>query len=463
MKLVEVIAAGAAALVISGPAVAATTGVTGSGAPIGNYQPSLVLNQQVAIQGLFPPRDCAGCSATNWLGTVHTFAGGYNAFGMPAANGQLLSISQNTALFAILGTQYGGNGQTTFALPNLAGRVAVGSGQGPGLSDYLQGQNGGSAQTIMTVDQLPAHDHGLPGGGATGSAGLGQPLDNTQPYLAMNYQIAVNGGADYPDTFVGTVALFGGAFDPGGYLPADGRLLAISQYATLYNAIGTTYGGDGVNTFALPDLRGRTIVGAADGLALGTAFGQEQVFLTEDNLAAHDHTLPGGGLTDLAGGGLPFDNAQPSLALNYLISLGGIYPSRDSGGAAPDDSPWYGEIVATAGGVVPNGWHLADGAILPIAQYQALFSILGCDYGGNCQTTFALPDLRGRAIMGAGNGFTVGQTFGERYTSLTVAQLAPHVHDLPDTAGVPEPAAWALMIAGFGLAGGALRRRILAT
>jgi microcystin-dependent protein len=457
MKLVTIL--GAAALAVSGPAVAATTGVTGGGAPIGNYQPSLVLNQQIAVGGLFPPRDCPQCGASNWLGAIHTFAGAFDAWAMPKANGQLLPIAQNTALFAIVGTQYGGNGQTTFGLPDLAGRVAVGAGQGPGLSDYLIGQTGGAAQNVMTLDQLPTHDHGLPGGGVSGSAGLGQPLENLQPYQSLGYQIAVSGLPNTPDTFVGSVGLFAGSFAPGGYLPADGRILSIADYQTLFAVIGTTYGGDGKTNFALPDLRGRTPVGAGGGLSLGETFGQEQVYLGEANLPPHDHSLPGGGFTDLAGGGAPFDNAQPSLALNYLISLQGLYPPRDSGGGAAPDLPWYGEIVATAGSYVPDGWALANGQLLSIAQNQALFSILGCDFGGNCQTTFALPDLRGRAIMGAGNGFTVGQTFGERYTSLTVAQLAPHVHDLPDTGGVPEPAAWALMIAGFGLAGGALRRR----
>src|SRR5262249_33703722 len=132
----------------------------------------------------------------------------------------------------------------------------------------------------------------------------------------------------------------------------------------------------------------------------------------------------------------------------------------------PTDQSWLGEIVASAGSTLPQGWVLAQGQLLPINQNQALFAILGCTYGGNCQTTFALPDLRGRTIIGAGQGFTLGQVLGERATTLTEANLAPHVHSLPDegggTPGIPEPSAWLLMIGGLGLAGAALRRRSLA-
>ena len=79
--------------------------------------------------------------------------------GYAFCNGQLLPISQNTALFSLLGTTYGGNGQTTFALPDLRGRVPNGSGQGPGLSDYTLGQVGGTESETLTVNQLPAHTH----------------------------------------------------------------------------------------------------------------------------------------------------------------------------------------------------------------------------------------------------------------------------------------------------------------
>ena len=73
--------------------------------------------------------------------------------------GQQLSISQNSALFALLGTTYGGNGQTTFALPDLRSRVSIGTGQGPGLSNYVQGQLSGTESVTLTTLNLPAHTH----------------------------------------------------------------------------------------------------------------------------------------------------------------------------------------------------------------------------------------------------------------------------------------------------------------
>jgi microcystin-dependent protein len=142
--------------------------------------------------------------------------------GYALCNGQLLSIAQNTALFSLLGTMYGGNGQTTFALPDLRGRVPNHAGQGPGLSSYTQGQVGGVETVALTSAQLAPHTHSQPAtagdettnrpngavparGGvyantpdgsnlaASTSAGGGQPHTNVQPYLTLNYCIALEG------------------------------------------------------------------------------------------------------------------------------------------------------------------------------------------------------------------------------------------------------------------------------
>jgi len=149
--------------------------------------------------------------------------------GWAFCQGQLLSIAQNTALFSLLGTTYGGNGVTTFALPDLRGRVALHVGQGPGLSPYDLGQVGGTETVTLTSSQLAAHNHRAfcsigpgnqyqPNGGvwavdaaqnpqygttkAAGSmaanvvgaaGGGGQPHNNIQPYLALNYVIALQG------------------------------------------------------------------------------------------------------------------------------------------------------------------------------------------------------------------------------------------------------------------------------
>ncbi len=92
------------------------------------------------------------------------------------------------------------------------------------------------------------------------------------------------------------------------------------------------------------------------------------------------------------------DNMQPSLALNYICALQGIYPSRNWSEAT------LGQVSLFAGNFAPRGWALCNGQLLPIAQNAALFSLLGTIYGGDGRTTFALPDLRGRVVMGAGNG-----------------------------------------------------------
>ncbi len=143
--------------------------------------------------------------------------------------GQILPIAQNTALFALLGTTFGGNGQTTFALPDLRGRVPMGAGQGPGLDPYSLGTVLGTEEITLTVNQMPAHGHpatanaidddgssGSPTGKSLASinngyaagnptavmnagvvkvanAGGSQPHDNMQPCLALNYCIALEG------------------------------------------------------------------------------------------------------------------------------------------------------------------------------------------------------------------------------------------------------------------------------
>lgn len=164
-----------------------------------------------------------------FLASIILFAGNFAPIGWAFCNGQILSIAQNTALFSLLGTTFGGNGQTTFALPDLRGRVPVHAGQGPGLSDYLLGQAGGIENTTLLTNNLPPHNHSLiatsgpgitsnPAGaylantgtldkeyntsgtfvamnaGAIGlSTGTSQPVDILQPYLAINYIIALQG------------------------------------------------------------------------------------------------------------------------------------------------------------------------------------------------------------------------------------------------------------------------------
>ena len=167
------------------------------------------------------------------IGEIRMFAGNFAPRTWAFCNGQTLGIAQNTALFSILGTTYGGNGQTTFALPDFQGRVAVGTGTGPGLPNVQLGEKAGVNNTTLTTNQMPAHTHQVVGNinvqaasdgalvsdpsgkfigpGAfyaagdpvnmaptalnlpTTVSGNSQPLSIMQPYLGMNYIICLFG------------------------------------------------------------------------------------------------------------------------------------------------------------------------------------------------------------------------------------------------------------------------------
>lgn len=93
------------------------------------------------------------------LGFIMPFAGNFAPYGWALCNGQLISIANYSALYALLGTTHGGDGQTTFGLPNLQGRVPIGYGQGPGQPNYVFGQIGGTESVTLTANNLPAHTH----------------------------------------------------------------------------------------------------------------------------------------------------------------------------------------------------------------------------------------------------------------------------------------------------------------
>src|SRR5258705_5592402 len=110
------------------------------------------------------------------------------------------------------------------------------------------------------------------------------------------------------------------------------------------------------------------------------------------------------------------------------MAVRGSFPPRDGGGSFNETTPVLGQIVEFAGNFAPNGWMFANGQLLSISQNTALFSLLGTQYGGNGITTFALPDLRGRTLLGAGGDFFVGELLGTDTNTLTVANLAAHDH-----------------------------------
>ncbi|HZT57417.1 MAG TPA: tail fiber protein [Pyrinomonadaceae bacterium] len=161
--------------------------------------------------------------------------------------------------------------------------------------------------------------------------------------------------------YVGEIRMFAGNFAPAGWMFCEGQLLPISEYETLFNLIGTTYGGDGQSTFALPDLRGRVPLHFGNGFTLAETGGVETVTLTVSQIPAHSHAFlaantAGTGTSPLGtlvasptgsiynagtnpvsmnpqavssvGGSQPHNNFQPYLCVDFIISLFGIFPSQ---------------------------------------------------------------------------------------------------------------------------------------
>ncbi len=122
-----------------------------------------------------------------FVGEIRMFGFNFAPVGWALCDGQLMAIAQNQALFSLLGTTYGGDGQSTFGLPNLQSRVAIHMGQGPGLTPYFEGQTGGVESVALTAQQMPQHNHAVNcngsvtgrGGGAFGAGGVGEtPVSN---------------------------------------------------------------------------------------------------------------------------------------------------------------------------------------------------------------------------------------------------------------------------------------------
>jgi microcystin-dependent protein len=166
-------------------------------------------------------------ATTPYIGQIQFFPYNFSPRGWTACNGQLLSISQFTALFSLYGISYGGDGRTTFGIPDMQGRAPIHTGSGPGLSNYSMGQKSGTATVALAVNQIPSHSHALlgthslgnqaaPAGGALardgrdqtysdqppdtdlavgsiGSTGGNFAHNNMPPYLTLNCNIALNG------------------------------------------------------------------------------------------------------------------------------------------------------------------------------------------------------------------------------------------------------------------------------
>ena len=187
-----------------------------------------------------------------FISTILIWPPNFAPNGWALCAGQLMSISQNTALFSLLGTTYGGDGITTFGLPNLQGRVPVGAGQGPGLSPYNLGDNGGVESVTLGINTIPQHSHSA-----------AQNLAVSLP------AVTTTGTTNQPGPSVAPAA------------PTDAARNPVNIYS---NATPN-------QNLGKPSISGTISIG-------------------------------------LTGNGLPHENRQPYLAVNYIIALQGIFPSR---------------------------------------------------------------------------------------------------------------------------------------
>lgn len=285
------------------------------------------------------------------LGTVKLVAYNFVPRDYLPCKGGLVQISSNTALFSLLGTTYGGDGRTTFGLPNLQTRVPIHA-----SGTHRQGSDGGAPTATLSIAQMPEHTHpvvattdtattndptghilassvrgaanyALATAGAVtnmdpnsiGSAGGTQAHENMQPFLTLQYVICAQGtypshsGGSLPDEgeeYLADVKPYGFNFVPRGWAACDGQILPIDQNQSLFALLGTAYGGDGRKTFALPDLRGRTPIGEGTlsgyTYLIGNKGGQEGVELSAQEIPNHDHQ--GELVNATAGSGTAQDN-----------------------------------------------------------------------------------------------------------------------------------------------------------
>jgi microcystin-dependent protein len=252
------------------------------------------------------------CSAEDYLSTICVLAAPSNDWrGYAPADGRLMSIAQNSALFALIGTTYGGDGQTTFALPDLRGRFLLGAGNSPSVGNYVPGQMSGTPTTTLLTTQMPAHIHAL----------ANVPLTLTGLAGTANLA-AVTGGAS-------TVSLTGVTYN------ADISALRV-QASNTNGSTATPTGG----YLSVPNTpAARIYTSSAPNVALGsstiagaitvTASGTGAVTLAGTAPVAITGGASANGATGPTGGTQPFSIMPPYVAMYYMIATSGIFPSRN--------------------------------------------------------------------------------------------------------------------------------------
>lgn len=449
------------------------------------------------------------------LGEITWFAGNFAPTGTVFCNGGTLNILENTDLFSLIGTVYGGDGRTTFGLPDLQSRMPMHQGTGPGLSSYFSGRTGGTETETLSIREMTHHSHFINGSSAAaestdpkdktvtkgihtffhriyrlfdteplvnmhtdaiGVTGQNQPHNNMPPFLNINCLVNLIGVNPFfsgptSESFLGEIRwVTYPSARPQGWADCDGQILPKNDFPELHAVLGDNFGAS-ATVFSLPDLRGRMPMHSSTDV--GQKGGLEQVELTEKEIS-HTHkwqaTMSGGDSTDpadrlLAKGTHPYahriyssgtpniamradslspvggfnflstdrhNNLPPFLTLRCIVNVeGGADPTSNN----PGPEPFVGEIRWFGGDFAPRGYAKCDGSLQNIADNPALFSILGTTYGGDGETTFALPNLEDRIPMhpGAGAGLstrTLGETGGTPTVELSAAELPAHTHSL---------------------------------
>ena len=392
----------------------------------------MALAQSIITEGIFPASSSGpnGWGSAASLGMVITTAfDPAKVDSLTPLHGQILPGQQNTALFSLLRNDYGGDGRSTnFALPDLGGK-AVQYLTPSDSSRPLNGLTVGNANNEVSVrpDDLPQS-----------LGGSSFPLGNRQDSVGIQYLIKTSGlypsgegpnidtiGMVYP--FAGTTP--GGV--PDGFMLADGSLLSIAQHTVLFSVIGNTYGGDGRTTFALPDLRQHVPIGAGQArigeqtanIAVGQRVGDAEFNLVQAQLPLNGEPAA-----------QPLNTLQPSLGMHYVLATDGLFEHL---GAFEST---LGQVLLYAGRRIPEDWTLAHGQVLPVSQNQKLAFLLGNTFGGDGNTTFALPDLRGRTVVGTGGeqNLQLGDTQGSFSEQITMANIPELVVPVPGVHLVDE-------------------------
>jgi microcystin-dependent protein len=381
---------------------------------------------------------------------------------------------------------------------------------------------GGEEMVTLNEEQLPSHSHtpysdvaggyndpfnklwgysdafpyskSRPNGsmnkGCVGIYGKGYAHENRIPYLVVNYIIAMSGvypsgESDPSPPYLSELRIFAFNFSPRGWARCDGQLLPVNLNQELFALLGTTYGGNGTTSFALPDLRKRVPMHVGPDMSRGATGGEDQHQLTLHEIPMHTHQAvassdssdtphpennfwasnnqytPYGMSADKpmatvalapAGDNSPHNNLAPYMEMNICIALQGNDPAA---GEDPGDGSLLGEIRMFAGNVVPAIYTSCDGQAVQTSVYTSLFAIIGDIYGGDPgEGTFNLPDLRQRAALSAGKGdgmntdYEVGDQGGAATVTLTEHETPGHTH-LAQTSYAgsfkePERSMWAI-------------------